>query len=529
MSSEERDFTNFTIGSLLERITARFPDKEALTFQDRRFTYSELEQQSSALAQKLLALGLGPGDKVGINFPNWPEFVISFLAAVRIGAVAVPLSTRYREYEIRHILRDSTAKALFTVSSFNKFDYLSTLERIRPDLPDLKHIIASGEEVQAGILPLESILAESAEDRNFPAVEDEALAAILYTSGTTGAAKGVMLSHRSLVGNALSVSKEILRIRPEDVLLLFIPLSHSGGITTLLWGLSTGARLVLVDIFRPKETLETIAREKISVVHGVPTAWIKLLEEAEACDLSALRLGVMGAAPCPKEVVREVSEKMKLDLRIAYGLTETAPLLCVTRAEDDPEKKAGTVGRALPDVKLKVVDEEGKELPPGEVGELLCKGYNVMQGYFRDPERTAEAFTPDGWLHTGDLAAMDEEGYVRIVGRKKEMIVRGGFKIYPREVEEFLFAQPGISNAAVIGVPHPIYGESVWAYIVPKDGTELDPEEIIALCRSKIANFKVPEKVRIVQDLPMTGSGKVQKFLLQEAALAELKAKSPDH
>ncbi len=530
-AKESLDVDDFTIGRLLERSVARFPDKEALVFKDVRQTYAQLDRQANALALKLVELGVGKGDTVAINIPNWIEFVWSFVAATRVGAVAVPLSTRYREQEITHILRDSCAKVLITVSSFNRFDYLPLIESIRPDLSDLHHVIALGAGGGPDVLPLESILTGEEplpSPSPFAEVSGSDTAAILYTSGTTGKPKGVMLSHHNLVGNAVSVSSEVLDITHEDVLLLFIPLSHSGGITTLLWGFATGAKVVLVDIFKPEEVLETIARERVSVIHGVPTAWIKLAEVAEAngFDLSTLRLGVMGAAPCPVEAVREVSEKLKFDLRIAYGLTETAPLLAMTRADDSPEQRVSTVGRALPGVELKVVDDKGREVAPGEVGELLCRGYNVMKGYYRSPQHTAEVLDAEGWLHTGDLGTIDEEGYVRIIGRKKEMIIRGGFKIYPQEVEEFLFTHPGIQNAAVVGIPQPVYGESVWAFVVPKNGVVLSPEEVIEFCREKIANFKAPEQVRIVKDLPMTGSGKVRKFELQEAALKDMSEKS---
>ncbi len=518
---DDQDFDDFTIGGLLAQSVERFPDREALVCRDRRWPYAELDRRANNVSTRLLALGLQPGDKVAINIPNWIEFVCSFVAAVRMGAVAVPLSTRYREHEIRHILTNSQARVLVTVSEFNDFDYLSMIDRIRPDLPDLKHVIALGAGDQPPLLNLTSIMNEdAAEQPTLPAVSGYDTAAILYTSGTTGAPKGVMLSHANLVGNALSVSSEVLNIASQDTLLLFIPLSHSGGITTLLWAFATGARTVLLDIFHPEETLELIAREKVSVVHGVPTAWIKMAAEAQAFDLSALRLGIMGAAPCPAEAVREVNRAIPgCDLRIAYGMTESAPLSCVTCNGDRTERRVDSVGRALPGVEVRVVDDEnGQELPPGQIGEVVCRGYNVMQGYFAAPELTAQAIDPDGWLHTGDLGAIDEEGYVRIVGRKKEMIIRGGFKIYPREVEEFLFTHPGIQNAAVVGIPEAVYGESVWAFVVPKDGTELNPDEIIEFCHARIANFKVPRVVRIVDDLPMTGSGKVKKFQLREMA-----------
>ncbi len=518
---DEQDFDDFTIGGLLEQSLERFPDKEALVFGDKRLTYAELDRRATNVAATLLDLGLRPGDKVAINVPNWIEFVYAFVATVRIGAVAVPLSTRYREHEIRHILNNSQARVLVTVSEFNDFDYLALIERIRPDLPHLKHIVALEVGDRPDLLDLGHILKEDAAERpTLPPVSGRHTAAILYTSGTTGTPKGVMLSHANLVGNAVSVSSEVLNITAQDTLLLFIPLSHSGGITTLLWAFAKGARTVLMDIFHPQKTLEIIAREKVSVVHGVPTAWIKMAAAANSFDLSALRLGIMGAAPCPAEVVREVNRAIPgCSLRIAYGLTETAPLLCVTRNGDRAERRVDSVGRALPGVELRVVDDEqGAEIPPGQIGELVCRGYNVMQGYFDAPEITAQVVDAEGWLHTGDLVTMDEDGYVRVVGRKKEMIVRGGFKIYPREVEEFLFTHPGIQNAAVVGIPEPVYGESVWAFVVPKDRAELDPNEIIEFCRARIANFKVPQTVRIVDDLPMTSSGKVKKFKLREMA-----------
>jgi len=458
---------------------------------------------------------------------------IAYFAIARIGAVVVPMNTRYKSHEVRYILEDSEASALFMVDAFAGIDYVSIIDEIRDALPGLEHVIIVGEP-GARMHRFEEIL-----DLGEQHVNDDALSTrststrpnenvfILYTSGTTGNPKGAMLSHHNMAENAKQVTA-ILHSSEEDVFLLAVPFFHCFGcVMGILGAITWGAAIVPMPIFKAEEALARVERERVSVLYGVPTMFVLELEEARkgkadgtAYDLVSLRTGIMAGAPCPVEVMRGTMDELGCNISIAYGLTETSPVITMTHFDDPIARRVETVGRALPGVDVKIVDEDRQELPLGETGELACRGYNVMLGYYKMPEKTAEIIDTDGWLYSGDLATLDEEGYVRIVGRKKDMLITGGFNVYPAEIEEYLFTHPKVQNVSVIGTPDNVMGEVAIAYIIPKEGEALDPQEIVNYCSGKIANFKVPRYVEIVEAFPMTQSGKVQKFRLRETARA---------
>lgn len=526
-----------TLSLVLSETAAKFPDRNVIISQGRRFTYRELDEQVDRLARGLIALGVEKRDKVGIWMPNIPEWIIACFAVARIGAVVVPMNTRYKSHEVRHILEDSEATTLFLVDSFVGIDYLSMIDEIRGRLPDLKHVITVGETgigmhgfgevVTLGEAHVEHEVLTARE----VACSSEENAFILYTSGTTGNPKGAMLSHHNMTENARQVT-EVLQATEKDVFLLAVPFFHCFGcVMGILGAISRGASIVLIPVFKANEALKLVEKERVTVLYGVPTMFVLELEEyrkgkadGSRYDVSSLRTGIMAGAPCPVEVMQGTMDELGCNVSIAYGLTEASPVITMTRFDDSVERRVETVGRSLPGIEVKIVDDDHRPLPPGEMGELACRGYNVMLGYYRMPKQTAETIDADGWLYSGDLATMDEEGYVKIVGRKKDMLITGGFNVYPAEIEEYLFTHPKVQNVSVIGVPDDMMGEVAIAYVIPRDGMTIHPQEIVDYCAGEIANFKVPRYVEVVDQLPITQSGKVQKFRLREAAQEALQA-----
>ena len=519
----------WTLSKVLSDTVKRFPDREAIVFGDRRLTYQKLNDEVDRLARGLLELGVQKDDKIGLWMPNVPEWVIAYFAVARVGAVVVPMNTRYKSHEVHYILENSEATALFMVDTFVGIDYLAMLAEVRTKLPNLKHIIVVG---NAGpdMHTFTNILAMGQEH-----LDDTQLAArkalcdprdnvfILYTSGTTGNPKGAMLSHHNMAENAKQVT-EVLHTTEKDVFLLAVPFFHCFGcVMGILGAITRGASIVPMPMFKAKEALELVEKERVTILYGVPTMFVLELEEFQKgkengveYDVSALRTGIMAGAPCPVEVMRGTMEELGCNVSIAYGLTEASPVITMTRFDDSLERRVETVGRALPGIEVKIADDDHQSLFPGEMGELACRGYNVMLGYYKMPDKTREAIDEDGWLYSGDLATMDEEGYVKIVGRKKDMIITGGFNVYPAEIEEYLFTHPKVQNVSVVGTPDDVMGEVAVAYIIPREGDTIDPQEIIDSCAGEIANFKVPRYVAIVAQFPMTQSGKVQKFRLRE-------------
>ncbi len=527
-----------TLSQVLRDTTDRFPDRNAILDPcGATFTYRELDEQVDRLARGLLEIGVEVGDKVGLWMPNVSEWVVAYFAVARIGAVVVPMNTRYKTHEVEYILKDSEATTLFAVGSFVGIDYIGMIGEIRGRLPNFKHVVIVGEPGE-GMHRFDDVVSLGAERLDDGALsEREALCDpndnvfILYTSGTTGSPKGAMLSHHNIARNAEQVT-EVLHTTEVDVFLLAVPFFHCFGCVMGIAGSVTwGAAMVPMQVFRAKEALDLVERFGVSVLYGVPTMFVLELEEnrkgkedGSAYDVSTLRTGIMAGAPCPIEVMKGTMEELHCNVSIAYGLTEASPVITMTRFDDSIERRVETVGRALAGIEVKIADDDRNPVPTEEMGELACRGYNVMLGYYGAPEETAEAIDAEGWLYSGDLATMDADGYVKIVGRKKDMLICGGFNVYPAEIEEYLFTHPKVQNVSVIGVPDVVFGEVAVAYVIPREGETIDPQEIVDYCVGEIANFKVPRYVEIVDAFPMTQSGKVQKFKLRDVANEALDA-----
>ncbi len=527
-----------TLSKVLSGTATVFPDRDAIITQDHRFTYRDLNQQVDRLARGLMVLGVEKGEKVGLWMPNIAEWVIAYFAISRIGGVVVPMNTRYKSHEVQYILANSEATTLFMADSFVGIDYLSMMDHIRQDLPNLRHNIVVGK-TGADMHRFEEIVAlgETRRDDEGLAQREavctpQECALILYTSGTTGSPKGAMLSHHNMVENAKQVT-EVLHTTQEDVFLLAVPFFHCFGcVMGILGSITWGASMVPMPVFQARQALKLVEKKRVTVLYGVPTMFVLELEEyrkgkddGSPYDVSCLRTGIMAGAPCPVEVMRGTMDELGCNVSIAYGLTEASPVITMTRFADSLERRVETVGRTLPGIEVKIASDAHQPLPQGQTGELACRGYNVMLGYYGLPEMTAEVIDNDGWLYSGDLATMDEEGYVRIVGRKKDMLITGGFNVYPAEIEEYLFTHPKVQNVTVVGIPDDVMGEVAIAYVIPCDGVTIDPAEIVDYCVGRIANFKVPRYVEIVDQFPMTQSGKVQKFRLRQAAQEALQAR----
>jgi fatty-acyl-CoA synthase len=538
---------DFTVGGLLDHIAGRFPDNDALVYVERdlRYTYREFNEICRMVAKGLMRLGIGKGDHISIWAYNVPEWVILQFATAKIGAVLVTVNTSYKSAELEYILKQSDSGTLFLVKSFKDTDYVQTLNEVVPELqastpaklesaslPRLKNVIFIGAETPAGMLNFQRIMELGRE------VPDEELTAaeatlhchevinMQYTSGTTGFPKGVMLTHYNVVNNGFNIG-ECMKLTEKDRLCIPVPFFHCFGcVLGVMACVTHGSTMVPVEIFDPLKVLQTVEKERCTALHGVPTMFIAELEHPDFAnfDLTSLRTGIMAGSNCPIEVMKRVIRDMHAsEITIAYGQTESSPVITQTRTDDPIELRVATVGRALPDVEVKVVDiETGASLPPGKQGELCTRGYHVMKGYYKMAEETAKAIDSEGWLHTGDLAVMDEHCYCKITGRIKNMIIRGGENVYPREIEEFLYTHPKISDVQVYGVPDRKYGEQVMAAVILKKGVTMTEGEVHDYCKGKIANFKIPRYVNFVDSYPMTASGKIQKFKLREMAIKEL-------
>ncbi len=518
-----------TLPQVLEETVRRFADRPAVFYEGRTISYRELAQDVDRLAAGLAKLGIAPGDKVGIWMSNIPEWITAYFAIARAGGVVVPMNTRYKTHEVGYILGNAEAKAVFLAPGFLGIDYAALLAEVRGTLPLLREAIAVGE-TAPGTRPYTDVLALG-EDRDARAevarrqkgMDPGDCVFILYTSGTTGHPKGAMLSHHNMAENARQIT-EVMRVSEKDVFLLAVPFFHCFGcVMGILGAVTWGAGIVPMPVFKPDQALDLIQEHRVSVVYGVPTMFVLELEEqrkavraGEPYDLSSLRTGIMAGAPCPVEVMRGTMEELGCNACIAYGLTEASPVITMTRFEDALDKRVETVGKALPGIEVKIVDDARQEMPLGDTGELACRGYNVMLGYWKDPEATRQVIDEEGWLYSGDLATLDGDGYVRIVGRKKDMYIVGGFNVYPAEVEEVLFTHPGVQNVAVVGVPDRVMGEAGMAFVIPREGHNPDPQEIVDFCAQRIAAFKVPRYVVVGAEFPMTPSGKVQKYKLAE-------------
>jgi fatty-acyl-CoA synthase len=516
-----------TIGANFERVAAQFPDRPALVsrHQDVRLTYAELEAAVDAAAAGLLRAGIAAGDRVGIWAPNCSEWVVIQYATAKVGAILVNVNPAYRTHELEYVLRQSGVRLLFSASAFKTSDYAAMIDEVAGGIDTLERTVfvdrAEWAEFCAGEVDREAI-AERMAELSF----DDPIN-IQYTSGTTGFPKGATLSHHNILNNGFFVT-ELVHLTERDLTCLPVPFYHCfgmvmGNLGTLAHG---GCVVIPAAGFDPRATLEAVAAEGVTSLYGVPTMFIAMLdhEDFDAFDLRSLRTGIMAGSPCPIEVMKKVVERMHMsEVAICYGMTETSPVSTQTRVDDPLERRVGTVGRVGPHVEVRVVDPEtGLVVERGQPGELCTRGYSVMLGYWEDPERTAEAVDRAGWMHTGDLATMDDEGYLNIVGRSKDMVIRGGENVYPREVEEFLYTHEAIADVQVIGVPDEKYGEELCAWVIARPGADLDEDAVREYCRGRLAHFKVPRYVIFADEFPMTVTGKVQKFKMRETSVERL-------
>ena len=536
-----------TIGNYFDRTCESNPEIDALVVrhQNVRWSYQQLQEQVNSLAAGLLALGIQTGDRVGIWGPNSAEWVMVQLATAKIGAIMVCINPAYRTYELEYALNKVECDTIITAEQFKSSDYLGMLQTLAPELadcepcalqsktlPHLKRVIRMGKGKSPGMLNFEDVCAMGSAEHHARLAQlaaelrpDDAIN-IQFTSGTTGNPKGATLSHCNILNNGC-LTGAAMGLSPQDRLCIPVPLYHCFGmVLSVLACVAHGATMVFPgEAFDPLDTLKAVEEERCTALHGVPTMFIMELDHPSFSqfDLSSLRTGIMAGAPCPVEVMRRLISEMHMDdILIAYGQTEVSPINNMTLPNDSLERRTETVGRAVPWVEIKVIDDAGRVVPVGEKGEICTRGYSVMQGYWNDPERTAETIDAGGWLHSGDLAVMDGDGYVQIVGRIKDMIIRGGENIYPREIEEFLYQHPAISEVQVFGVPDEKMGEEVCAWIQLNAGHELSADEVKDYCRDKITHFKIPRYIDFVDEYPMTVTGKIQKFVMREAMVERL-------
>ena len=518
-----------TIGENLEATTARFGDREALIVphQGIRYTYAEFNDAVDIVARGLLAGGLNVGDRIGIWSPNNAEWVLIQYATAKIGAILVNINPAFRTSELEYTLNQSGCRFLISARSHLKSDYVAMIDEVRPRVPDLEEVIyLDSPDWEDLIAAADSVPAESLREVAAGLSADQPIN-IQYTSGTTGYPKGATLSHYNILNNGFFVG-EACGYDETDRVCIPVPFYHCFGMVLGNLACTTHGSAIVVPgaSFDPQTVLETVEAEACTSLYGVPTMFIAELghDGFSDYDLTTLRTGIMAGSPCPVEVMKRVISDMHMDqVTIAYGMTETSPVSTQSASDDDIDRKVSTVGQVHPHVEVKITDPDtGETVERGERGELCTRGYSVMLGYWNDPERTSEAIDADAWMHTGDLATMDGEGYVNIVGRIKDMIIRGGENVYPREIEEYLYTHPDIVDAQVIGVPDEKYGEQVMAWIQVKPGSNLTEEDVKEFCRSHIAHFKVPAHVAFVDDYPMTVTGKIQKFKLREMAIESL-------
>ncbi|MBO0709688.1 MAG: AMP-binding protein [Acetobacteraceae bacterium] len=536
-----------TIGRQLDRTAARHGERLALIarHQGERWTWRELAQEADRFAAGLLAAGLCPGDRIGIWSPNNAEWIVTQFAAAKAGLILVNINPAYRLSELEYVLNKVGCRALITATAFKTSDYIGMINRLAPELaaatpgqlraaklPDLKTVIQIGPETAPGAIgfahvaelaqpPERAQLADLAHTLQF----DDPIN-IQFTSGTTGAPKGATLTHHNILNNAYFIARA-LHYTEQDKVCIPVPMYHCFGMVIgSLACMTTGATIVFPgEGFDPLATMQSVSEERCTSLYGVPTMFIAQLEHPEfgRFDFSSLRTGVMAGAPCPIEVMRRVIGQMHArEITICYGMTETSPVSTQSATDDSIERRVSTVGRVHPHLEVKIIDAAGRVVPRGRSGELCTRGYSVMSGYWNDPERTAQVIDGARWMHTGDLATMDEAGFINIVGRIKDMVIRGGENVYPREVEEFVYSHPAIEEVQVFGVPDSRFGEELCAWIKLRAGTVLSEEDVRAFCKDQIAHYKVPRYIRFVDEFPMTVTGKMQKFLMRERMIRDL-------
>ncbi len=536
-----------TIGQFFDAACGRWADRPALVVRHQkvRMSYGQLKEAVDKLAAGLLTLGLQPGERIGIWSPNNSEWVLTQFATAKAGLVLVNINPAYRVAELEYALNKVGCKALILAERFKTSNYVGILRELVPELaratpgklesarlPALRSVVVLGDGNHPGCLRYADILSRggAAEAKRIaelaPLLQFDEPINIQFTSGTTGFPKGATLSHHNILNNGYFIG-EAMRLTPEDRLCIPVPLYHCFGMVLgNLAAVTHGACMVFPgEGFDPLTTLETVAEERCTALHGVPTMFIAQLDHPEFArfDMSTLRTGIMAGSPCPIEVMKRAIDKMHLSqITIAYGMTETSPVSFQSSTDDPLERRVSTVGRIQPHLEVKIVDNDGRIVPAGTPGELLTRGYSVMLGYWGDEERTREAVDAARWMHTGDLATIDSEGYCNIVGRIKDMVIRGGENVYPREIEEFLYRHPKIQDVQVIGVPDDRYGEEICAWVRLRPGVSANEEEIKAFCRDQIAHYKVPRYIKFVDEFPMTITGKIQKYIMRERMIAEL-------
>jgi fatty-acyl-CoA synthase len=546
------EMLNYTIGQMLDRVAEKFPDREAVAYIDRpyRRTWREFRDECTRFAKGLLSIGIRKGDHVAIWATNVPEWMITLFATAEIGAVLVTVNTNYKKYEMQYLLQQSDSKALVMIDGFKGTDYVKIINELcptlktsrpgelsEPDLPCLKSIIYVGNQEVPGTFRFQDLFArgDAVDGEMFrkiqASLDPQDVIDMQYTSGTTGFPKGVMLTHYNIVNNGKGIG-DCMKFTEQDKLCITVPLFHCFGLVLGVMACLTHATsMVLVEYFRPTVVMQAIEQEGCTAVHGVPTMFIAMLEHPEfkTHRFSKLRTGIMAGSPCPEKIMRRVMDEMGMhEITITYGETEASPACTMTKTDDPLEARVRTVGRLMPGVEAKVVDPETGKIQPNDVpGEFCSRGYNTMKGYYKMPEETRQAVDSDGWLHSGDLAAVDKNGYYRITGRIKDMIIRGGENIYPKEIEEFLYTNPAIKDVQVIGVPSEEYGEEVMACIILKDGMSLSEDDVRGYVKQNLARHKIPKYVVFMESFPVTASGKIQKYKLREMAAKKLSQQVP--
>ena len=543
------EFIEKTLGAWMDDLAARLPDHEALVYVDRgiRLTYSQLNEVARQTAKALLAIGVKKGTHVAIWANNYPEWIYLLLGSAKIGAVLVTVNTNYKLFELEYLLRQSDTHTMVFMEKYKDVDYVSICNELLPEiaengtslgvhtdrLPELHNLIYAphdpGEDIPENFtswqqfIELGREIPDSALDEVAATLDCNDVVNMQYTSGTTGFPKGVMLTHRNILNNGRCIGDN-MKMTPADRYLITVPFFHCFGLVLSIMNcLTHGSTMVPIDVYSPTKVMAAIQQERCTALNGVPTMFIFMIEHKDFSkyDFSSMRTGIMAGSPCPIKLMHQAIELMHMtQITICYGLTEASPVMTQTSVEDSVERRVTTVGRCMPDMELKVVDPEtGLEVPDGQNGEICVRGYNVMKGYYKMPEATAAAIDEDGWLHSGDLVIRDPDGYYKITGRIKDMIIRGGENIYPRELEELLYTHPAVSDVQVVGVPSKQYGEEVMACIILKQGETATAEDIKAFMLKNLARHKVASYVQFMDSFPMNAAGKIQKYKLREMAV----------
>lgn len=541
------EFIENTLGGVLDDLSKNNPNGWAVRYTDRNYfrTWKELNDEADLIARGMMSLGVKKGDHVAIWATNTPEWILTLFAAAKIGAVLVTVNTNFKIFELEYLLRQSDTKLLVMIGGFKNNDYVATVNELLPELkttsgeiesehlPFLKRVVFAGKETPEGMLNFEDLKILGGDfpveiyEENKKTLNTHDVVNMQYTSGTTGFPKGVMLTHYNILNNGKTIG-DGMKFTKNDKLCITVPFFHCFGLVLAMMACIThGTTMVPVERYSPVPVMNAISVEKCTAVHGVPTMFIAMLEHAQFnnFDFSSLRTGIMAGSPCPIEVMKKVIDKMNMrEIVIVFGQTEASPGCTMTTTSDSIDKRVNTVGRAFPGVECKIIDpENGEELPTNTPGEFCARGYNIMKGYYKMPEATAQAIDKDGWLHTGDLCTVDEDGYYKVVGRIKDMIIRGGENIYPKEIEECLYTCDKVSDVQVIGVPSEAYGEEVMACVILKEGEEMTEEEVKEFVGARMAKHKVPRYVRFVDSFPTNAAGKIQKFKMREEAIEILK------